>query len=75
MSTRTTRRLAAAAMAAAAVQVIGLSRWVLLVPGISRDRPGQDRRRPSRLRAGPHLARHRLGLHAASLTNFAGYVA
>jgi hypothetical protein len=34
MSTRTTRRLA---VAVAAVQVIGLSRWFLLVPGISRD--------------------------------------
>jgi hypothetical protein len=119
------RWIAGIGVAAAAVQVVGLSRWVLLVPGISSDAldpartadthqrfelvhtwlgtilgetvgyaltaaftvlitialtrasappaddvPGLRLRRPDR-----HRGRHPLGLEAASLTNFAGYVA
>ena len=120
------RWIAVVGIAAATVQVIGLSRWVLLVPGVSDDaaRAGPDAptpstpsncctlarqraRRDGRLRAhrdlhgarGPRASRRvdrcplddatratsqprliatgvviPLGLDAASLTNFAGYV-
>ncbi len=53
------RWIAGLGIAAAAVQVIGLSRWILFVPGDQRRRPGPgaDRRRPPPLRAAAHLAR------------------
>ena len=57
------RWIAGLGIAAATVQVIGLSRWVLLVPGVSDDAtdPVPRRRRPPHLRAAAHLARQVLG--------------
>ena len=53
------RWIAVIGVAAATVQVIGLSRWVLFVPRVSDDAlvPGRAGRRPPHLRAPPHLAR------------------
>jgi hypothetical protein len=75
--------IAVLGVAAAAVQVIGLSRWVLLVPGISRG--ALDPARAADAHRSFELVHTWLGtvlggtigyaLTAASLTNFAGYVA
>ena len=54
------RWIAGVGIAAATVQVVGLQRWVTLVPGISDDAldPARTRRRRAPLRAAAHRARH-----------------
>ena len=122
LADRRRRWIVATGIAAATVQVVGLSRWIVVVPRISRRRarPGPGRRRARPVRGAAHVARavrrgdprlrahrhvHRagdrrgrraaaigsalgmaaaaliasgtltpLGIDAASLTNFAGYI-
>ena len=64
LSTHRAMRIAVpVGIAAAVVQVIGLARWPLLVPGFAADaassRPRRRRRGPRLVRAGPPHPRHR----------------